>query len=320
MLNTINIFNGNKLRLLIIIYITALAGLRSNVGIDFVHYNQILSSSTIDDNWEPINQIIHLLIQYFELNNYIYFIILSIFTTILFYDFINKFSENKQIGLAVYCLCPLFYLSSLNISRQFFAISIFYWSIKDIESRKLLNYFIKIIIATAVHKSLIFTLPFYFFLTKRINIYCILLILSFLIIFDNMLPFLLDYTKISTNYIEHYENKSMLKYFLFFLVNSLVLTLVLNRNMIKNNIFINLSNFGLILSIYFTYSKNGNYFSDRILFLFYPVIIYSLSVKYHFFKEIYIQYSVLIFLSIYYFYTLFIFGSIYHLTPYLSII
>jgi transmembrane protein EpsG len=80
------------------------------------------------------------------------------------------------IAVAMYICLPQFYLQTLNIARQYFAISILFWAYGDFLSNKKLAFSIKFAIALLFgHLSVIVMLPIIFI--SRKNIYFVLKII-----------------------------------------------------------------------------------------------------------------------------------------------
>lgn len=96
------------------------------------------------------------------------FVITSFITLFLVYKSIKDQSVN--IPLSVFMLIlGSFYLASYNFVRQCLAIAIFSYSLKYIENKEPLKYFICIAIAITIHTIAIVYIPFYFLQKLKIS-------------------------------------------------------------------------------------------------------------------------------------------------------
>lgn len=169
------IMNKNKI-FLFIIYITAgfFSGFRYEVGVDYNSYirayNDILSGFN-SGYFEPGNVWLIQIIDSMGGTAQLYLLIMALATNILIYFFVIQNSKNYVISTLFYLLVSLFYTASFNAVRQYLTIAIFLYAIRFIKERKLFHYMLTIIFGSFFHLSIIITIPLYFFLRKKYNIY-----------------------------------------------------------------------------------------------------------------------------------------------------
>lgn len=89
---------------------------------------------------------------------------LALFNCIVYYRFISKYvpSQYYWVAVFIYIFSPYIMLVQLSAMRQCIAILFFIISIDFIIKRKLILYFLAIIIASFFHTSALVLLPFYF--------------------------------------------------------------------------------------------------------------------------------------------------------------
>jgi hypothetical protein len=85
--------------------------------------------------------------------------------------FIKNFSPYPLFSLLLYILVPIFFLTTLNGIRQFFAVYLFACSLVFVKNRKLLPFLACIAIGATIHKTILVTLPMYFLLHKKYKNY-----------------------------------------------------------------------------------------------------------------------------------------------------
>lgn len=89
------------------------------------------------------------------------FIITSLISLVLIYKSIKNDSVSIPFSILMLVLGS-YYLASYNFVRQCIAIAIFAYSLKYVENRKPVQYFICVVLATTMHTISIIYFPFYF--------------------------------------------------------------------------------------------------------------------------------------------------------------
>jgi len=190
---------------LALLFASSVAGLRYGVGTDFFAYEQwfrhYLAYPIRFDNYQDLGFSVMIKgLQLFTDSPQILFFVSALITNILVMMFIKKNTDLYDLGFFLF-ITLYFYYSSLNIMRQWIAISIFLFSLKYAFDKKFIKYILLVLIASTFHASALLMLPIYFtfrFKAKFTNIF-VLFIISFLIAFNfntiviklaNFFPFL----------------------------------------------------------------------------------------------------------------------------------
>lgn len=165
------------------------AGIRYFVGIDYESYTLIFLTIA-NSSTEPGFRFINLLISIIGLNVQWVFLISSFITFYFFYKGISKYSTDIFLSVFLLLFCG-FFIESLNIVRQYIAISIFFYSVQFILSKNLMKYVLCIGLASCFHYSAILLISAYFILNLNIGKWWYLvLVVAFL------LPFVLPITSV----------------------------------------------------------------------------------------------------------------------------
>lgn len=164
--------------------VSLFAGLRYFVGIDYESYTFIFASIA-GSQTEPAFRLINLIIFLLGLNVQFVFLISSLITFTLFYKGIKRNSDNLFLSVFILLFCG-FFIESLNIIRQYIAISIFFYSIRYIIDKDLVKYLICIALATCFHYSAILLILAYFLLNINVGklwfpILCVAYLLPFVL-------------------------------------------------------------------------------------------------------------------------------------------
>ncbi len=190
------------------------------------------------------------------------FLISTVFTIALLFKSLKRY--NFFCFLAVLLYMRYGYLqTNMMFVRQGIAISIFFYSLKYIQYRKLVKYILLILVATSFHSSALITLPLYFFINKTYSntIIGVSIIISFVLSFMDISKLLIPVLPgfISNHIISYSEDEiwgEMTGRFNFGLFEKLIIGLLClcyrkKLNSIHNfNLFFNL----FILSIICYYS------------------------------------------------------------------
>jgi hypothetical protein len=166
---------------LVFIYISATAGLRHGVGVDFLNYQAFIVkiSNGVDTYMEPGFEAITFYSVALGFTPQFIFLLFSFFTCLFFIISINKHSIDKGMSLALFCFLPFFYLASFNQIRQFFVASLLAFSLNYIIKRKLISFLLLVFFATSFHKIAVLFIPMYWFAHRLwgIKTYCVLFVL-----------------------------------------------------------------------------------------------------------------------------------------------
>lgn len=172
--NTRNIKNKKRFLILVCVELIIFTGLREhNIGadtqiyLDALNYYELLphESVLVADLVYPFDFEIGYffltkLAAWLTLSETQFLFVISIFTYIPIFAFINRYSDNALISIMVYFAFGYFEYS-LGIFRQMIALSIVLFGIKYIQEQKMVRYISIIIIAMLFHTTAIIMLPFY---------------------------------------------------------------------------------------------------------------------------------------------------------------
>lgn len=145
----------------------------------FIHFKRVpfidYSSSRFEMGYSFLNKIIILLGL-----DYIHFqIIITLIFFSALYFFLNKYSVNPVISIVVFFAFSLFF-QTMNISRQFIAISFLFYSFYSLEKNKKIPFFLSIFFASLFHSTAWIFILVYPFSKFRLNKKSVLLLLVFL--------------------------------------------------------------------------------------------------------------------------------------------
>lgn len=118
-----------------------------------------------------------------------YFAITSAIICISLFHFIRKHADNQKYALYFYFTIGLFAFSLAGL-RQALAMSICLFAYDAIKEKKLLKFFIIVLIAFFFHKSAVFFLPAYFiarFKWKKESVFLVTLLYGIILVFFNSL-------------------------------------------------------------------------------------------------------------------------------------
>lgn len=167
-------------------------GLRGFIITDFVYYyrffyyldiknvNEILSLGLYEPGFLLYTYICKSLVD----NYYVWIFISSLIDIFLLYFAFKRYSYNLILSFIVY-MSFMGLLFEFNLMRNSKAILIFLISLKYIERKEFIKYFLCNIIAITFHFSAVFYIPLYFILGKTINkkiVWIIFLVLNILVL------------------------------------------------------------------------------------------------------------------------------------------
>lgn len=282
------------LSFVVMFLLVALRG--ANVGTDYIDVAkayQNLSQGILtkhDVNWfgYPLVYLCRFIGLIFGDSYFVFYFILAFFSLFFVFKGIIKFSENKKLSLILFITFCLYY-QLMNQSRQMLAISIIFYAIGFIKEKKLIKYFLLILLAGCIHESALIMLPFYFIDKIKLKSYIMIIIgISVVIIgfYTPILEFLISKTSYSI-YLNTIYNVSFKLSTLFNLVFRLMLFVFSyyvikkhNKNL-ENNYLINLSFICTILQIITV----KYYFLGRLTTYFFISYLYLIPIVYNLLKK-----------------------------------
>ncbi|MDM5285511.1 EpsG family protein [Peribacillus frigoritolerans] len=188
----------NKTIFLIITFLQLLLimGMRFEIGIDYNNYRSTfylvdntsfvqlkdLSENSIEIGYLLLNKIVSIFTTDVELM----FLVTSFL--ILFLVYRAVYIHSSIVWLSIYLFSVEAYIASFNITRQYIAVALLFYSYKYIKDKKFIKFLIIVLCASLFHTSVLFFIPIYFIL--RINFTGIKMLLS--IFFGFLLSFFIE--------------------------------------------------------------------------------------------------------------------------------
>jgi len=134
-------------------------GIGTDYMLDVMRMNYIIYYGTIklERGYEELIKLINFLFG----DIHVVFMVTAIITNIAFGYTIYKNVNNKYRILMVFVyICSTVYFATMNIQRQYLAISILIFGFESLKKQKYIKYLIYITIATLIHKSSLFVILF----------------------------------------------------------------------------------------------------------------------------------------------------------------
>ena len=158
----------------VFLFLALFSGLRDNVGIDYSTYVELFDDAIKGNEVEIKEYGFVLLMRFIGLiggTKQLLFLVCSIITNVFFYKFIIRLDPKYYFGATlVYITVGPFYLTSLNLIRQYVAMGIFIYSITFIQQRKFIRYAVALLLAGfCFHLSVLLFIPLYFILCRKIK-------------------------------------------------------------------------------------------------------------------------------------------------------
>ena len=283
--------NKHKNYLFSILLLIIFSAIRYDVGTDFQTYLNVTSGSTdirISNFmlFEPLNVFL-ITVGYWIKSPQFYFITGALITNMLIYFTIKKYSTDKILSIMCYVGFPMLYLESMNIIRQFIAISIIIYSVRYIFDEKPFRFMLSVLIAVLFHFSAIIAVPLYYIYKKAFTAKqnLLLLIVSFFAgkLTMTLLAMLPYFSKLS-----YYLKTQQEGYFIVFVVSvilSLIHIMFYERLVAKDSrqvFYLGAFNFGL--SVFFIFYEIP-VIAGRFFFYFFAFLIFIVPA----YKEIFVQ-------------------------------
>ena len=313
--------------------LTLFSGLRFDVGVDFMFYNQMFEDFKNDSAlflFEPANMMIINIINMLSIDYQVIFFIYSVIIMFGVFYFIKKLSPLKELSILLFVTVGIFYFSTFNGIRQWAAISIGLIAIVKLIEKKHIQFLILVILATLFHLSALLLFIFIFFKIRFSKFYLIGIFLASIISIKFFI-FLINNTKYSIYLdllrFDSQGNSLLLMIYILALVYTLLFFKYFNKNNILNTSEIVLLNMnlmsilvliiGYIMKIDFLTLMRVNMYFQIQLIIFIPMMIYKLKNQQIRFMLIYLG---IVFLFSYFFVTIYKNGIIYNLVPYKHIL
>lgn len=291
-INIISLFINRNSFILIWVFLTLIAGLRYNVGTDYITYDAIFSDVldvNVTDTYLWIEPGYLALINFVDIINGTNQLVLFIIASLSMYYYYNafKYFNNSKLYLILSLLffIAILYFPIINISRQMLAVSIFFFAIKYIIQKQFIKYLLFILLAAMFHKTAIILIPMYWLLNIKYSKFGLIIffIISILILILNPIQLLINI--IISNELPYYNyfeyktivNNELLLNFLTMLKLSIFIPLLslIDRNQPKYNLIFNGILFFIILKMLILNIEILN----RLLFYFKPILIVFIIVS-----------------------------------------
>jgi hypothetical protein len=152
----------------------------------FIRDISILHQSYLTYNWEIGFLFIYSIIKTIGFNFYGFTLIHSLFFYVLLYVSLKKYTVNFNFLLLVF-LYKMFFYNTFISMRQSISIVLFLYSIRYIEDRNILKYFLLSLVSFSIHYSAIFVFPLYFINSIKVtrnSLFYLSIIFMFTIIFS----------------------------------------------------------------------------------------------------------------------------------------
>ncbi len=224
--------------------------LRYGIGYDYLAiYTPIFKHivSGVNVNWDIGMVILCKIIGIFSKDEFFFFFITSAITSIFFYKSIIENSDFPWMSLLIYVIGGM-YIDSLNVVRQYVAISIFIYSLKYVRNKDFIKYLFLIIIASLFHNSAFMLIPAYWLLSSKPslkrNIILLLIMISLMPVANMLFLKLISITKYSY-YIDSSYGSANPTYSELIISSILLIISILfskqNKNNINYNIYSNMT-------------------------------------------------------------------------------
>ena len=151
-----------------LILIILVAGLRYQIGTDYVAYREIYINLSFDNFkfLEPGYRCVNLFFKYIGFSYEVSVFIFAIIINVLFYRFIRVYSVSVPVSLLLY-ICLNYYFIGFNAVRQMLSIAIFLNGLSYIWKRQYFQFLIIVLLASMFHYSIIVTVIYPLFKIKQ---------------------------------------------------------------------------------------------------------------------------------------------------------
>lgn len=162
-----------------LIMIILVAGLRYEIGTDYITYREIYINLSFDNlsYLEPGYRYVNLFFKYIGLSYETSVFIFAIITNVLFYLFIRHYSVSVPVSLLLY-ICLNYYFIAFNVVRQMIGVAIFLNGIDYAFKKKYLYFFLITAFAALFHYTIFIGVVYPMFKINRKRMYIILWLAS----------------------------------------------------------------------------------------------------------------------------------------------
>jgi len=260
------------LEFIILFFLVYFSGYRGGLGADYENYLHSIEVFTpgvfVFGFSEPLYALLEMIVNITPLSPIFLFLISAFFTNVGICNYLFKKNEFALFAILIYVLLPASYTMSFNIVRQFFAVGLFFMSLRYV-GVSFAKYSAFILLATLMHFSAIVLLPFYWLLRIKMSNKKMIAVAA---IFFLVLPIAISFLSGSeTRYAEEASSSDVSTSSGVFLVfNLFFLLFITNRNKYKDLSIINQNLF--IWYILMIDASYVNYFFYRLSVYFCPIM------------------------------------------------
>lgn len=178
-----------------VFFLTLISGMRYEVGADFKNYEIMYNKpdSVLNNFVEPSWHIISRFFHFLNLKSVYWFMFTSFVINMNILRTVWRYSKSFILSMFIYVSSGQLFFQSMNIVRQYFAISIIFGFINLYIDRKYFKFIIVILIASLFHKSALITIPLFFLAKIKIHPFFLSLILIVSYIIKNKILFLIKF-------------------------------------------------------------------------------------------------------------------------------
>lgn len=203
------------------------SGFRNEVGVDYNNYVELFDEISLghvvdvkEHGFVWIMQIISVL----GGSKQLLFLFCSFVTNFFFCKFVLRLDSRFYFGaILVYLSVGSFYLGSLNLIRQYAAMSIFVYSLQYIRKRKFVPYLCMMLLtAFFFHASAIILIPFYFILERSISLKKRIIVVVLFLSCSRLFFILLSYTPFAPYLVLTFGTPSLSLMILFGIISLLI--------------------------------------------------------------------------------------------------
>lgn len=154
----------------VLIFLTAVSGLRANIG-DTNTYKMFYLR--INHSWENLKfeedfgfYILQIILKQFSDDPQILLILCAFLTNTLIIITLYKYSRPFELSIYLYITSGM-YLVTMNGMRQYLAAAIIFYAIRYIENKRFSKYLLCVLLASTIHFSALIMIPIYFVVNRK---------------------------------------------------------------------------------------------------------------------------------------------------------
>lgn len=160
--------------LLIIAPTVILAGIRFDVGIDYLSYESDFYQNKFEIGFkyyikEPLNFLLNVIVYQICPNAVAMFFVYAFITMFVFFKAIDYYRDRMSLTLALFIFYMTYYLVSYNVIRQMIAVVIILYATRYIFEKKFWEYLLCVVVAGMMHKSAYLMIVLYFFYDENLR-------------------------------------------------------------------------------------------------------------------------------------------------------